>query len=40
MGIMGFVATGFVILIGETLNGPLLAGILTVVGFFCLWKTF
>lgn len=40
MGIMGFVATGFVILIGETLNGPLLAGILTVVGFSAYGKHF
>lgn len=40
MGIMGFVATGFVVLIGETLNGPLLAGILTVVGFSAYGKHF
>lgn len=40
MGIMGFVATGFVIIIGETLNGPLLAGILTVVGFSAYGKHF
>ena len=40
MGIMGFVASGFVILIGETLNGPLLAGILTVVGFSAYGKHF
>ena len=40
MGIMGFVATGFVILIGETLNGPLLAGILAVVGFSAYGKDF
>lgn len=40
MGIMGFVATGFVILIGETLNGPLLAGILAVVGFSAYGKHF
>lgn len=33
MGIMGFVAMAYPILIGETLNGPLLAGILTIVGF-------
>lgn len=40
MGIMGFVATGFVVLIGETLNGPLLAGILTIVGFSAYGKHF
>lgn len=40
MGIMGFVVTGFVVLIGETLNGPLLAGILTVVGFSAHGKHF
>lgn len=40
MGIMGFVATGFTLLIGETLNGPLLAGILTVVGFSAYGKHF
>ncbi len=40
MGIMGFVVTAFVIIIGETLNGPLLAGILTVVGFSAYGKHF
>lgn len=40
MGIMGFVGTGFVILIGEKLNGPLLAGILTIVGFSAYGKHF
>lgn len=40
MGIMGFIATVFVTLIGETLNGPLLAGILTVVGFSAYGKHF
>lgn len=40
MGIMGFVAMGFVILIGETLNGPLVAGILAVVGFSAYGKHF
>lgn len=33
MGIMGFVAVSYVMLLGQTLNGPLLAGILTIVGF-------
>ncbi|MGL6115202.1 MAG: DUF1576 domain-containing protein [Cetobacterium sp.] len=33
MGIMGFVAMCYPIFLGETLNGPLLAGILTIVGF-------
>ena len=33
MGINGFISTGFVLLLGETLNGPFLAGILTIVGF-------
>lgn len=40
MGIMGFIATGFVMLLGEKLNGPLLAGILTVVGFSAYGKHF
>ncbi len=40
MGIVGFVATGFVVALGETLNGPLLAGILTVVGFGAFGKHF
>lgn len=40
MGVVGFVSTGFVLLIGETLNGPLLAGILTVVGFGAYGKHF
>lgn len=40
MGINGFVATIYVILLGETLNGPLLAGILTVVGFSAYGKHF
>jgi hypothetical protein len=33
MGINGFIALLFVLLLGETLNGPFLAGILTIVGF-------
>ena len=40
MGVMGFVATGFIVLIKETLNGPLLAGILTIVGFSAHGKHF
>ncbi|WP_291259821.1 DUF1576 domain-containing protein [Fusobacterium sp.] len=40
MGVMGFVATIFVLLLKETLNGPLLAGILTVVGFSAYGKHF
>lgn len=40
MGIIGFVSMGFVVAIGETLNGPLLAGILTVVGFAAYGKHF
>lgn len=40
MGINGFVATAYVVLLGETLNGPLLAGILTVVGFSAYGKHF
>lgn len=39
MGIMGFVAMMYPILLGETLNGPLLAGILTIVGFSAYGKT-
>ncbi|MGL5354941.1 MAG: DUF1576 domain-containing protein [Cetobacterium sp.] len=39
MGIMGFVAMLYPILLGETLNGPLLAGILTIVGFSAYGKT-
>jgi hypothetical protein len=38
MGINGFISLGFVLLIGETLNGPLLAGILTIVGFSAFGK--
>lgn len=39
MGIMGFLALFFIILEGQTLNGPVLAGILTVVGFSAYGKT-
>ena len=40
MGIMGFVAIGFLMIIGEKLNGPLLAGVLTIVGFSAYGKHF
>jgi hypothetical protein len=33
MGIMGFLALAFVLLMGGIVNGPILAGILTIVGF-------
>ena len=33
MGINGFISIGFILLLGETLNGLFLAGILTIVGF-------
>ncbi|HSR03537.1 MAG TPA: DUF1576 domain-containing protein [Proteiniclasticum sp.] len=33
MGLLGFVSTAYVILMGGTLNGPILGGIFTVVGF-------
>ncbi|MGL5175639.1 MAG: DUF1576 domain-containing protein [Cetobacterium sp.] len=39
MGTMGFVAMMYPILLGQTLNGPLLAGILTIVGFSAYGKT-
>lgn len=39
MGIMGFVAMVYPIILGQTLNGPLLAGILTIVGFAAYGKT-
>lgn len=39
MGIMGFLTLIFVHLEGQTLNGPILAGILTVVGFAAYGKT-
>lgn len=38
MGINGFISLGFIFLVGETLNGPLLAGILTIVGFSAVGK--
>lgn len=39
MGIMGFVAMSYPILLSEKLNGPILAGVLTVVGFSAYGKT-
>ncbi|MGL5950982.1 MAG: DUF1576 domain-containing protein [Cetobacterium sp.] len=39
MGLMGFVAMMYPIFLGQTLNGPLLAGILTIVGFSAYGKT-
>ena len=33
MGLLGFISTAYVILVGGTLNGPILGGIFTVVGF-------
>ena len=33
MGLLGFISTAYVILMGGTLNGPILGGIFTVVGF-------
>ena len=39
MGTMGFVAMMYPVLLGQTLNGPLLAGILTIVGFSAYGKT-
>lgn len=39
MGIMGFVGIIFLMLIKQSLNGPLLAGVLTVVGFSAYGKT-
>jgi len=38
MGINGFLSIIFILLVGETLNGPLLAGILTIVGFSAFGK--
>lgn len=39
MGIMGFISMGFVVITGQTFNGPVLAGIFTVVGFSANGKT-
>jgi len=40
MGIIGFVAVGYVMFFQEILNGPFLAGVLTVVGFGAFGKHF
>ena len=39
MGIMGFISIGFVTITGQAFNGPVLAGIFTVVGFTANGKT-
>ena len=39
MGVMGFISIGFVIITGQTFNGPILAGVFTVVGFSANGKT-
>lgn len=39
MGVMGFFCMGFLFLEGQSLNGPILAGIFTVVGFAAYGKT-
>ena len=38
MGINGFISLGFILILGQTLNGPFLAGILTIVGFSAFGK--
>ncbi|NLJ71155.1 MAG: DUF1576 domain-containing protein [Clostridiaceae bacterium] len=38
MGIMGLLATGFALLMGATLTGPVMAGILSVIGYAALGK--
>lgn len=38
MAIMGFIATGYVVLTGASLNGPIIGGIFTVVGFSAFGK--
>lgn len=40
MGIMGFISLGFVMIFNEPLNGPMLAGIFTIVGFSAHGKTY
>lgn len=40
MGIMGFISLGFVMIFSEPLNGPMLAGIFTIVGFSAHGKTY
>ena len=39
MGVMGFISIGFVNITGQTFNGPVLAGVFTVVGFSANGKT-
>ena len=39
MGIMGFISMGFVVITGQTFNGPVLAALFTVVGFSANGKT-
>ena len=39
MGVMGFISIAFVIITGQTFNGPILAGVFTVVGFSANGKT-
>ena len=39
MGVMGFISISFVIITGQTFNGPILAGVFTVVGFSANGKT-
>lgn len=38
MGVMGLIATGYVMLLGSHFNGPVIGGILTVVGFSAFGK--
>ncbi len=40
MGIMGFIAIIFSVILGGTLNGPMLAGVFTIVGFAAHGKTY
>lgn len=40
MGIMGFIAIAFPLILRQTLNGPMLAGVFTVVGFSAHGKTY
>lgn len=40
MGVMGFISIAFPLFLGQTLNGPMLAGIFTVVGFSAHGKTY
>ena len=40
MGMMGLISVAFVTFTGQTFNGPILAGLFTVVGFFSKWKNY